>query len=154
MSQLPSTPAALVRVDSRLQSRSLKSELAALDDDDLALIGKVCSHGTTRQRLRRFGGLVAVGIGAVALIYFPGTAGAIAAVAMTAAFAIAFRRIHRSDASRELVDAGFDPTLAAELGRAAAELPWNQPTNMRLPTSALERGQLVVEAAEKVRSSS
>ncbi len=154
MNQLPSTPAALVRVDSRLQSRSLKSELAALDADDLALIGKVCSHGTTRQRLRRFGGLVAVGIGAVALIYLPGTGGSIAAVAMTAVFGVAFRRINRSDATRELVDAGFDPTLAAELGRAAAELPWNQQTNMRLPTSALERGQLVVEAAEKVRSSS
>ena len=69
MSQLPSTPAALVRVDSRLQSLSLKSELGALDADDLALIGKVCSHGTTRQRLRRFGGLVALGIGAVALVY-------------------------------------------------------------------------------------
>lgn len=118
MNKPPSTSAGLFRVDDQLPARAPRQELAELDDDDLVLIGQVSSSRGLRQRLRTLGGLVAVAVGAVALFQLSGTWASISSVALAATFAFAFRRINRSDAIAELVAAGFEPALAAALGRS------------------------------------
>ena len=116
MTEMPSTSAALARVDRDAQSQlALKKSLDDLDDDDLVAIGRVVEGDSPHRRT----GTVAVVAGVIAGVALSPLSLVAAGVVGVAGVVtcVVFSRRH---ATADVLDLGLSPELAAEVGAAAA----------------------------------